>query len=57
VSSVTASKGDDADCSIGRGLDGSCGKVTIGGWVFYDGTNFQNDGGSYLKKSPLEYKP
>ena len=57
VSSVTASKGDAADCSIGRGYLGSCRKVTIGGKEYYDGTNFQNGGNTYLAKNPLVYEP
>ncbi len=49
VSSVTASKGA-ADCSIGRGHDGYCGKVTIGGKEY-------EDGDPYLTTSPLVYEP
>ena len=44
VTSVTAIKGENANESIGRGSGGSCGMVTIGGTVYYDGSNFQNDG-------------
>ena len=57
VTSVTARKADAAACSIGRGNNGSCGKVTIGGKVYYDGTNFQNGGDNYLTTSPLVYEP
>ena len=56
VSSVTASNGS-ADCSIGRGYNGSCDKVTIGGTVYYDGTNFWYGGETYLANSPLVYEP
>lgn len=56
VSSVTASKGTDADCSIGSGGNGSCGTVTIGGTVYYGG-GFQNGGEDYLTTSPLVYEP
>lgn len=58
VTSVTAARGKDAICSIGWGYIGvGCGKVTIGGKVYYDGANFQNDGDTYLKNSPLVYEP
>lgn len=57
VTSVTAVKDEDADFNIGRGNDGSCGKVTIGGTVYYDGTNFKNDGETHLATSPLVYEP
>lgn len=35
----------------------TCGTVTIGGTVYYDGTSFQNGGGTYLAASPLVYTP
>ena len=58
VTSVTAVRGSDAKCSIGLGNNGSCGKVTIGGTVYYDGTDFLEDGGrDYLATNPLVYKP
>ena len=57
VSSVTASKSDDAACSIGHGYKGSCGKVTIGGTVYYDGAHYLNGSYSYLATSPLVYEP
>ena len=57
VTSVTAVKGENGDFSIGSGKKGTCGKVTIGGTVYYDGTNFQNDGDGYLYDSPLVYEP
>ena len=55
VTSVTAIKGENANESIGRGSGGSCGMVTIGGTVYYDGSKFQNDGDTYLATSPLVY--
>ena len=57
VTSVTAKKGDFAPYSIGKGKgnNASCGTVTIGGTVYYDGSNFQNDGDTYLATSPLVY--
>ena len=58
VTSVTAVKGNDATYSIGPGYTGTCGKVTIGGTVYYDGTKFLVDvGKAYLATSPLVYKP
>lgn len=60
VTSVTANKGTDAPYSVGKGEDtlmstSSCGTVTIGGVVYYDGTNFLNGGDTYLATSPLVY--
>ena len=57
---VTASKGSNAPYSIGfsNGLSpflSICGTVTIGGTVYYDGSNFLNGGDSYLATSPLIY--
>lgn len=57
--SITATKGTGA-CSIGKGGEyssytSSCGKVTIGGTVYYDGTNYQNGGETYLSTSPFTY--
>ena len=47
--------------SIGRAAtnyaEQTCGTVTIGGTVYYDGTSFQNGGGTYLAASPLVYTP
>ena len=58
VSRVTATKGSGADCSIGRaGAFGSCGTVTIGGIVYWDGLAYQNGGEAYLATSPLTYQP
>ena len=64
VTRVTANKSatTPGPYSIGRG-DGStgsasvCGTITIGGTVYYDGTNFQNVGDTYLATSPLTYEP
>jgi hypothetical protein len=48
--------------SIGKGVayngnKQSCGTITIGGTVYWDGSSYQNGGDTYLKTSPLEYKP
>lgn len=43
----------DVNKSIGKGLEGSCGTVTIGGTVYYDGTNYVGSGETYLAQSPL----
>ena len=53
--SVTATKGDRAPYSIGKGYGGSCGTITIDGRVYYDGTNFLNNGDMYLEISPLRW--
>ncbi len=64
VTRVTATKYyfDDCPYSIGLGSNHNsatytCGAITIGGTVYYDGTNFQNNGDTYLATSPLEYQP
>ena len=50
VTKVTAKKGGGAPNSIGKGngRGASCGTVTIGGTVYWDGGNYRNDGDSYL---------
>ena len=61
VNIVTATKGPDAKISIGGDDDRgcSCGKITIGGTVYYDGTvywdvrDYRNGGETYLAQSPL----
>ena len=58
VTSVTATRDNSlSNCCIGKG-DGStstCGTVTIGGTVYYDGTNFLNGGETYLRTSPFTW--
>ena len=55
VTKVTATKGEDAPCAIGPCKDGGCGTVTIGGTVYYDGTDYVNGGDSYLTQETLVY--
>ena len=56
VTNVTAYGGRDALYAIGLGNQYStCGTITIGGTVYYDGTNFQNGGESYLTGRPFAY--
>jgi hypothetical protein len=55
VAKVTAYKGsgnyqDDYDC-IGKSYSGSCGTVTIGGTMYYNGSQYQNNGYSYLRQN------
>ena len=62
VTRVTANKGNSAPYSIGKGATGeyhtsTCGTVTIGGKVYYDGTNFLNGGDTDLATSPFTYQP
>ena len=59
VTRVTATKGSGASNSIGfaEALGGSCGQVTIGGTVYWDGSAYQNDGEAFLATSPLTYQP
>lgn len=57
VTQVTATKGANAPYSIGAGggSSASCGTVTIGGTEYYNGTNYENEGATYLAQSPLGY--
>lgn len=55
VTSVTATKGTDAPNSIGKGYGASCGTVTIGGTVYWNGSAYQNGGDTYLTQSTLTY--
>ena len=48
VTKVTATKGIGA-------YSGTCGTVTIGGTVYYDGKYYQNGGGDYLRKYSFVY--
>lgn len=59
VTSVTATKGSSGVCSIGIGQNSAeCYSVTIGGTVYWDGGFVdENDGQTYLTKSPLVYTP
>ena len=51
---VTATKGEAADKCIGT-ADGTCGTITIGGKVYWDGSNYQNDGDTYLTQDQIIY--
>ena len=54
---IKSTKGDDAHYSIGKGVSTStCGTVTIGGTVYYNGFSFVNDGESYLATSPFYWQ-
>ena len=58
VTSVTATKGDDADYSIGAGNDGSCGTVTIGCSLDSDGNIISGTGSTgQISTSPYTYQP
>ena len=57
VTRVTATKGNDATNSIGAGSGGTCGTVTIGGTVYWDGSNYLNGGHGYLEQSSCTYPP
>ena len=53
VISVTATKGNDCPNRIGKGdaYDGgtqTCGTITIGGTIYWDGSAYQNGGDTYL---------
>lgn len=52
VTSVTATKGESSPNSIGKGRSSSgtqtCGTITIGGTIYWDGSAYQNGGDTYL---------
>lgn len=53
---VMATKSGDADMCIGIYYDdGTCGTITIGGTVFWDGSDYQNGGDSYLSQDQIIY--
>lgn len=53
VKEVIATKGTDADCSIGKGNDNSsCGKVTILGVEYWNGSGYVNDVGRIYLQDP-----
>ena len=61
VTKVTAYKGNgeyqsDCDC-IGKSYIGSCGTVTIDGTMYYNGTQYRNNGYSYLRQNTIIYPP
>jgi hypothetical protein len=57
VTRVTATRGSDAINSIGKEDEtySTCGTVTIGGTIYWDGSAYQNGGDSYLTQSSLVY--
>ena len=59
VISVTAQSYSSYTPSIGLASKGSstCGTITIGGTVYYDGTKYVNGGEEYLNTKPFVYKP
>ena len=60
VTKVTVNKGSNSTYSIGTSDSDYmeyCGAITIGGTVYFNGGNFENDGDSYLQTSPLVYQP
>ena len=57
VTSVTATKGENATISIGASYNGSCGTVTIGGTKYWENNAAVNGGNTYLAQSPLIYAP
>ena len=57
VTIVTADKGAVAPNSIGKGYgnEASCGTVTIGGTVYWNGSSYQNGGNDYLTSDLCTY--
>lgn len=52
---VKATKGEYADKCIGTNNGGTCGTITIGGKVYWDGSNYQNGGDTYLTQDQIIY--
>ena len=61
VTKVTVTAGDNSTSCIGIAKyddsTTSCGKITIGGTVYYDGSEFQNGGDAILKAESFTYPP
>ena len=58
VTKFTATKADGAIDSVGRGKNGgTCGIVTIGGTVYWDGSQYQNGGDTILTQGTYTYPP
>ena len=59
VTKVTATKGENAAHSIGKGYGSkaTCGTVTIGGTKYWENNAAVGDGATYLATSPLVYQP
>ncbi|MBO7123118.1 MAG: hypothetical protein J6V90_07555 [Treponema sp.] len=58
VTKFKATKGNNATDSVGHGKNGgTCGAVTIGGTVYWDGSAYQNEGATVLGQSPYTYQP
>ena len=58
VTCVTARKGSaTTPHSIGKGNGGSCGKVTIGGKVYWQNNAAKNGGDTYLAQAEIVYTP
>ena len=56
VTQVTATKGgESAPNSIGAGVGGSCGTVTIGGVVYYENNAYVGTGSTYLTQDQIVY--
>lgn len=49
VTAMRVRKGNDATVSLGFGKNGKSGTVKIAGTVYYDGTDYQNNGDKILK--------
>ena len=54
IGGVSATKGSGAAHCIGNGHN-TCGTVTIGGVVYWDGSDYQNNGNTYLVSDELAY--
>ena len=56
VTQLTSNKVGNAIHAIGTSdISGTCGMVTIGGTIYWDGSAYQNGGNTYLTQSPLIY--
>ena len=62
VTMVTATKGSGAPNSIGNGQADfvgtqTCGTITIGGTIYWDGTDYVGTGSTYLTQNSITYTP
>jgi hypothetical protein len=55
VGKVKAMKGEDAPYSIGAGVAGTCGTVTIGGTKYWENNAAVGDGDTYLAQAKIVY--
>ena len=55
VTQITAWKGNSSPHIVGKAQNASCGTITIGGTVYWDGSNYKNDGSSVINLALFSY--